>query len=120
MKLCVPEAESDHLLAEVGGFRRSISSELTVVETARAVVRAIGVVGLARAGDACSRLDLLPISRSILERARAVSPPELRSLDAIHLATALEPRQAPVLVAYDDRLLDAARALGLSTLSPGR
>ena len=117
MKLCVPEAESAVLLEQVRTLERSISSELTVLETTRAAVRAIG---LARAEQACARLDLLPISRSILDRARSITPPELRSLDAIHLATALEPRAAPVVIAYDDRLLGAARDHGLATVSPGR
>jgi predicted nucleic acid-binding protein len=80
----------------------------------------LGTEGLARAEQACARLDLLAISRSVLDRARALTPPELRSLDAIHLATALEPRTLPVLVAYDDRLLRAAREHGLTTRSPGR
>lgn len=114
------EAETAVLLEHIREYRRSISSELTLVETARAAVRAIGPEGLERAEQACARLDLLSISRSVLDRARALTPPELRSLDAIHLATALEPSTRPVLVAYDDRLLRAAGALGLTTLSPGR
>jgi predicted nucleic acid-binding protein len=120
VKLCVPEAESAALLEYLGERDRSISSELTVVETARAGARVAGADGLARAEQACSRLDLLPISRSILDRATALTPPELRSLDAIHLATALEPRTPPVVVAYDARLLSAAREQGLTTASPGR
>ena len=120
MKLCVPEAESVALLEHLREYERTISSELTVVETARAAVRAVGADGLRRAESACSRLDLLPISQSIIERARSLAPAELRTLDAIHLATALEPRRPPVLVAYDARLLHAAREHGLATVSPGR
>lgn len=120
MKLCVPEAETAALLEHLVSYERTVSSELTLVETARAAVRAVGPEGLERAEHACSRLDLLAVSRSILARACSLGPPELRSLDAIHLASALEPRTPPVLVAYDDRLLRAARAQGLVTATPGR
>ena len=120
VKLCVPEHESAALLEYLRGLDRSVSSELTVVETARATVRALGEQGLERADRACTRLDLMPISRSIVDRARTLGPPGLRSLDAIHLATALEPRTPPVLVAYDERLLEAARHHDLATTSPGR
>lgn len=118
VKLCVPEAESAALLVHLGGYERTLSSELTVVETARAAVRAMGADGLLAAEDVCRRLDLLSISGPILERARSLGPAELRSLDAIHLASALEPRTAPVMVAYDDRLLRAATRHGLNTASP--
>jgi uncharacterized protein len=118
VKLCVPEAESAALLDHLHGYERTISSELTVVEAGRAAARAIGPDGLRRAEDACRRLDLLSINASLLERARSLDPPELRSLDAIHLASALEPRTAPVMVAYDDRLLRAALEHGLTTASP--
>lgn len=118
MKLCVPEAESAALLDHLAGYERTVSSELTVVETARAAVRALGPDGLRRAEEACRRLDLIVISGPLLERARSLDPPDLRSLDAIHLASALEPRAAPVMVAYDDRLLGAAVQHGLATASP--
>lgn len=120
MKLCVPEADSAALLAHLGEYGRTISSELTVVEVSRAAFRAAGPAGLAKAEQACARLDLLAMSGPVLARASALGPAELRSLDAIHLATALEPRTPPVVVAYDERLLRAARTHGLRTVSPGR
>jgi predicted nucleic acid-binding protein len=103
VKLCVPEAESLALLDHVRELERSVSSELTVVETARATVAAVGAEGLSRAEQACARIDLLPVSRSILDRTCTLGPPGLRSLDAIHLATVREPRATPTLAAYDDR-----------------
>lgn len=118
VKLCVPEAESAALLDHLSGYERTISSELTVVETTRAAVRVMGEDGLRAAEEVCRRLDLLSISGPILERARSIGPAALRSLDAIHLASALEPRTAPVMVAYDDRLLHAATRHGLTTASP--
>jgi len=50
--------------------------------------------------------------------ARRLGPSSLRSLDAIHLATA-SIMAADVVIAYDGRLLRAAEELGFRTLSPG-
>lgn len=64
---------------------------------------------------------LVRIHDDVVEEATRLQPPEVRSLDAIHLATALIVRQhVTAFVAYDTRLLEAAIALGLSVVSPGR
>ena len=68
----------------------------------------------------CRRLDLQPIDSHIIDRARQLKPATVRSLDAIHLASALEPRVAPMLVAYETRLLQAASDHQLVVASPGR
>ena len=120
VKLCIVEAESTVLMEHLERYERTISSELTVVEVARAAQRAIGPEGLLRAEAACARLDLLPISQPIVDRARHLDPAALRTLDAIHLATALEPRTAPTIVAYDEQLLRAAEHHGLLVVAPGR
>ena len=55
----------------------------------------------------------------ILEAAAALEPVDLRSLDAIHLTTALAlGPEAEAIVSYDDRLNAAAVAIGLSVLTP--
>jgi predicted nucleic acid-binding protein len=55
----------------------------------------------------------------LLTRAAELDPPTLRSLDAIHLAAALElAADLGVIVTYDDRMLEGAAALGLTTTSP--
>lgn len=56
-------------------------------------------------------------SRSLFHEAGLLPGTHLRSLDALHLATALHV-DADTLVAYDTRLLEAARSLGLGTHSP--
>ena len=57
----------------------------------------------------------------ILRGAGALAPASLRSLDAIHLATAISlGEDLTAVVAYDDRLIAAARRNGLSVRSPGR
>lgn len=59
------------------------------------------------------------LTPSLLERAALLEPPELRSLDAIHLATALSlGDELDGLVTYDERLARAARERGIPTLAP--
>ena len=120
VKLVIPEAESAQLLEFVRGLDRAISSELTVIEVGRAAARADGSAGLSRAAEVCRRLHLQPIDSHIIDRARQLKPATVRSLDAIHLASALEPRVAPMLVAYETRLLQAASDHQLVVASPGR
>jgi uncharacterized protein len=60
----------------------------------------------------------MPISPEVMSLARRLGPPSLRTLDAIHLATATL-LDADVIVAYDYRLIESATELGFRTLSPG-
>ncbi|MPQ99294.1 PIN domain-containing protein [Modestobacter sp. I12A-02628] len=120
VKLIVDEAESD-ALARWLAARPDIgwtASELCVVEVTRAVVRADpSTRESARA--LLDGIDLVPMSRSLLDRAAALRPPELRSLDAVHLAAALGlGPDVEVFVSYDHRQVDAAHAAGLATVSP--
>ena len=61
---------------------------------------------------------LVDVDRRVLRLAAEVASREVRTLDAIHVATALRARAAE-LVAYDPRMLHAAQAQGLSVASPG-
>jgi uncharacterized protein len=62
---------------------------------------------------------LVPMDDAVLAIARRLDPSELRSLDAIHLATALSIRdELGALFSYDDRLTAAAAAAGLLVLAP--
>jgi predicted nucleic acid-binding protein len=64
-------------------------------------------------------VEIVPLSREIAESAGTLSPPGLRSIDAIHLASALVLRRhLAAFVAYDKRLLAAAGEAGLPTASP--
>jgi predicted nucleic acid-binding protein len=58
-----------------------------------------------------------PLDAEVVALARRVSPLVLRSLDAIHVATAMLV-DADVVVAYDDRLAAAAHEHGLDTTAP--
>jgi predicted nucleic acid-binding protein len=61
---------------------------------------------------------LVDVSDRVLRNATVLASRKVRTLDAVHLATALY-IDADELLAYDRRLLDAAEAQGLSTASPG-
>jgi len=95
-----------------------ISSVLTEIESFRALAR--------YAPEAASRLpavldliDLIDLDQRIRMLAQTVTPATARSLDAIHLGTALHSRSSLTsFVTYDERLLDAAQAAGLTIDSP--
>ena len=62
---------------------------------------------------------LVEATPAIFDAAGRLTPIELRSLDAIHLATALDlGDDLDALLAYDERLIDAATAHGIPTISP--
>jgi predicted nucleic acid-binding protein len=64
-------------------------------------------------------LDLVPLDRSVQDLACEIGEPPLRTLDALHLASAVLLRdELTAFVAYDDRLLSAAQAAGLPTVRP--
>lgn len=103
-----------------------ISSDLTLIECDRALLRA-AATGRLRATEASDRKrelsalasawSVLRISPEIVERARRPFPAEtIRALDAIHLASALVARAATPLLeilTLDDRIREVARDLGL-------
>lgn len=66
-----------------------------------------------------AHLDLVRVNDRVLGVAGLLRPAHLRSLDAIHLATALELRpELSAVVAYDARLAAAARELGFRVIQP--
>lgn len=95
-----------------------ISSQLSIIELLR-VCRRLDEAASDAATLLLRGLDLLPVDRAVIDQAATVDPQELRSLDAIHLATALTVRESlTALVAYDDRLCSAGRRAGLPVESP--
>jgi predicted nucleic acid-binding protein len=72
-----------------------------------------------RAREGLPALSLLPLDDVVLRAAAALQPAELRTLDALHLATALSiGRKLAVLFSYDDRLCAAATAAGVAVARP--
>lgn len=117
VKLVVAEAGSAALRSWVRG-RTLASSALLRVEVIRAV-RPDGIDAVERALQFMRRLELFRIGRLVLDRAGELEPMQLRTLDAIHLATAsLMAGSAVALVSYDERLTRAAELLGLRVASP--
>lgn len=98
----------------------AVCSALCLVEVGRAVTRAgIGAEAATRVKAVLSSVELRRIDGEILSAASQLEPESLRTLDAIHLATALElSGELGELVAYDRRLLDAAARHGLPLASP--
>jgi uncharacterized protein len=95
-----------------------VSSALLVVETRRAVLRE-DPGQLARADLLLTRVDQVGVTRSVLEAASRLPDPSLRSLDAIHLATALQlGRELDALVTYDSRLAAGAERQRLAVVAP--
>jgi uncharacterized protein len=94
------------------------SSALVEIETFRALIRhAPGAV--TRLHPVLDQIDLIDMSPRVRILAQTVRPVTIRSLDAIHLGTALTIRRSLTsFVTYDKRLLDAATAAGLRTDSP--
>jgi len=95
-------------------------------DAASSVVSAVEVRRAARRQPAAQDADvilanvrLIELTDDVVGAAARLDPPELRTLDAIHLASALSlgPR-IEALVAYDRRLVEAARAAGLDVRSP--
>ena len=118
-KLVLEERETERLRAALRAHERRVSSDLATVEVSRAAGRATGYPGLARARANLLLIDAIRIDRAIVDEAARLEPFSLRSLDAIHVATALTlGRDGVVFFSYDRRTLDAARAAGLTTASP--
>jgi uncharacterized protein len=120
VKLAHAEAESAALRSWL--YKRAatpwISSVLTEIESFRALARyAPGAVS--RLPAVLDQIELVALDPPIRILAQTAQPPTVRSLEAIHLGTALHARQVLTsFVTYDKRLLEAAIAAGLPAHSP--
>jgi uncharacterized protein len=119
VKLPLREPEHEALLGELVEWDGYVSSALLGVEA----LRACGRYGEGYAEEARSFLAdiaLLPLDDVVLAEAASIDPAELRSLDALHLATALSVRdEIGVFITYDQRLEEAATGQGLPVVGPG-
>lgn len=122
MKLVRHEEETVSLRGWLG-LRQDqpvVTSELGRVEVLRAA-RRVGAPVLAEARVVVADLDLVPLDRAVQDVACELGGSSLRTLDALHLASAL--LLGDVLtefVAYDTRLAAAARAASLVVAAPGQ
>ncbi len=118
VKLFVREPETPSLVAAIAVDPEVVSSALAWTEVVRAARRAR--VRVARAEVVLERIGLVPVDEGIIRAAAELRPPTLRTLDAIHLATALSLREdLAALVTYDERLAEAGAAAGLRVFAPG-
>ena len=118
VKLVVAEPESRALRAHLRRRKPLLSSALARTEVVRALLPA-GAIAMARGREVLRRLDLIRINERVLDLAGTLEPAQVRSVDAIHLATAqLLGEDLSQIITYDDRMADAARSLGLKTMSP--
>lgn len=117
-KLSLDESHSAALGQAIRSWRHLASTRLAVVEVLRAVRRR-DPAAEPTARDVLSHVALVAVSDRVLFDAAQLRPVGLRSLDAIHLASALRlDRRLGLFVSYDRRQLEAAAALGLPTASP--
>ncbi len=120
VKLVVAEPESAALIERLRRWPGRMSSALALTELPRALRRAgFGTVVRRRAREVLARIALVDVDRRILAAAAALEPVDLRTLDAIHLATALAVREElDVIVTYDRRLRAAAERADLEVEAP--
>lgn len=119
VKIVVPEPESRALRRFLArASPRRVSSALVRTEALRAV-RHLGSEALTRAREGLRRIDLVAIDDRILEAAGLLEPRILRTLDAIHLSTALAlGDDLDAIATYDERMLAGAHLLGLEAVAP--
>ena len=117
VKLVVREHESAALRRYLRG-RTLVSSALAGVEVTRAIMLH-GAATRRTAREVLARIELVRINARVLSRAATMDPASLRTLDAIHLATAsLLEESLHRFVCYDERLASAANAGNWTVVSP--
>ena len=122
VRFVLPEPGTDALISLLADWPERISSVLAGIEVSRAVRRAGASEAVRqRAEEVVARIGLLGIDAPVLNAATRLDPPGLRTLDSIHLATALSVQgDLGCLVSYNSRLLEAAASSGLAVLAPGK
>lgn len=118
VKLILLEAESTALKRYLQTWPRWCSATLLRTEAARALRRQ-GLAYLAPARQIFTWMNLIRMDEPLLDRAGELDPPDIRSLDAVHVAAALSlGSELGVFVTYDQRMADAARQYGLTVCDP--
>jgi uncharacterized protein len=118
VKLAVAEPESPALRRYLRRRRPLVSSALARAEVRRALLP-LGELALRRGEEVLTRLELIRVSDRLLTAAGSLLPVELRTLDAIHVATAQQlGSDLARVVTYDERMRAAAQAVGCSVAAP--
>jgi len=118
VKLVLGEDEAGALRKELTRWDGHVASRLLRTEAIRACSR-YGRSYAELAERASKALALIPLDEAVLDRAAELEPAELRTLDALHLATALSlGDDLGAMLVYDSRLAEAGRGAGLTVLAP--
>lgn len=119
-KLVIREPESHALRTFLKRSELMISSAIAETELRRAA-RRVSDLTVKAAPRVLSVVALMEVSRDLLSAASLLEPVSLRTLDSIHLATAVElADELDSFVTYDLKLAEAARSAGLPVVQPGR
>lgn len=119
VKLVVAEPETQALEQHLAHRAGLVCSALGATELMRACRRALSKKQLSRVEEVLDAVVLVNITPAILAAAAELSPRELRTLDAIHLATALSIDEAALdVITYNARLSKAAKAHGFNVVAP--
>jgi predicted nucleic acid-binding protein len=116
VKLVRVEQESPGMLRWYQESERLVTSRVGIIESRRAARRGDG--DLVQLSLVIDRLEVFEVDDDVDLRASAIGPLSLRTLDAIHIATALSIPGLGSFVTYDDRLAEAAWAVGLPVVRP--
>ena len=117
VKLVLAEPGSEAMLRWYVGSERVATSRIGIVETNRAARRREHDPSHLEA--VLASIEIVEFDAAIARRAALIGPPGLRTLDAIHVASALAlSGELDAFVTYDQRVVDAARAIGLPVVSP--
>jgi uncharacterized protein len=118
VKLVVRESESVALRRYLRRRRPLVSSSLARTEVLRALLPG-GDEAVAAGRKVLTRLDLIRVSSGVLDDAAVLLPADLRSLDAIHLATARRlGHDLGTIITYDVRMAEVAAHLGHRVAAP--
>ena len=119
VKLVVAESETAALRAWLEeSSRELVACDLARTELMRVVRRAVPDRVL-QAREVLDAVTLVHVTPAVFENAGRLDPPELRSLDAIHLAAALDlGDDLEGLITYDDHLAGAAISNGVAVVAP--
>lgn len=119
VKLIVAEPETEALTRYWNESEVRVASRLADVEIHRFIVRTgARPEAYRRAEVMLGLVDIVSLGEDVLRLARALPPAGLRTLDAIHLASAITLGPETVLVTYDRRLADAGSSAGVQVHSP--
>lgn len=119
-KLIVMERETAALQAFLGHHSgdNMFVAALARTELVRSVIRRGMLDAVPHARRLLNRIDSVPLTSRLLDDAAMLPPPNLRSLDAVHLAAACAAPALRALVTYDSRLAEAAEIIGLTVVAP--